>query len=181
VLSGAATFTGYIKLDDTATWLALTDRVMAHGHSLAGLPPSSYRATLDVTLAKGYPFGAFLPLGVGRALTGESSVWVFQPYLAFLGGTLALCLYALATPLVTSRRLRALVAFVAAQPALLFGYALWGGMKEIAGAALLALVAALLAPILRSPPTVGSVLCAAVASAAVLDALSVGGVVWLGP
>src|SRR5438034_1203558 len=25
VLSGAATFTGYIKLDDTATWLALTD------------------------------------------------------------------------------------------------------------------------------------------------------------
>src|SRR5207237_6956301 len=28
VLSGAATFTGYIKLDDTATWLAITDRIM---------------------------------------------------------------------------------------------------------------------------------------------------------
>ena len=28
VLSGAATFAGYITLDDTSTWLALTDRVM---------------------------------------------------------------------------------------------------------------------------------------------------------
>ena len=34
VLSGDATFTGYIKLDDTATWLAITDRVMEHGRDL---------------------------------------------------------------------------------------------------------------------------------------------------
>ena len=31
VLSGQATFAGYIKLDDTATWLAITDHVMQHG------------------------------------------------------------------------------------------------------------------------------------------------------
>ena len=37
VLSGRATFAGYIKLDDTATYLAMTDRVMEHGRSLAGL------------------------------------------------------------------------------------------------------------------------------------------------
>jgi hypothetical protein len=36
VLSGQATFAGYIKLDDTATFLALTDRVMEHGQSLGG-------------------------------------------------------------------------------------------------------------------------------------------------
>ena len=181
VLSGSATFTGYIKLDDTATWLALTDHVMAHGHDLAGLAPSTYRTTLEVTLAKGYPFGAFLPMGVGRALTAENTVWVFQPYLAFLGGSLALCLYALAAPLVRSRGLRAFVAFVAAQPALLFGYALWGGMKEIAAAALLALLAALVAPILRTPGSVRMALPAAVASGAVLGTLSIGGVVWLAP
>src|SRR5689334_19796158 len=46
VLSGEATFTGYIKLDDTATWLAITDRVMEHGRDLTGLAPSSYEATL---------------------------------------------------------------------------------------------------------------------------------------
>src|SRR2546426_8764197 len=54
VLSGSPTFAGYIKLDDTATWFALTDRVMEHGHSLAGLEPSSYRATLEFNLAGGY-------------------------------------------------------------------------------------------------------------------------------
>ena len=36
VLSGQATFAGYIKLDDTATWMALTDRIMEHGRSLSG-------------------------------------------------------------------------------------------------------------------------------------------------
>src|SRR6476661_2745006 len=50
VLSGQATFAGYIKLDDTATWFALTDRIMQHGHSLAGLAPSSYEATVQINL-----------------------------------------------------------------------------------------------------------------------------------
>ena len=45
VLSGRATFAGYIKLDDTATYLAMTDRVMEHGRSLAGLAPSTYEAS----------------------------------------------------------------------------------------------------------------------------------------
>ena len=70
VLSGEATFAGYIKLDDTATWLALTDRVMEHGRSLEGLAPSTYEAALDFNLAEGYPIGAFLPLGAGAAITG---------------------------------------------------------------------------------------------------------------
>jgi hypothetical protein len=35
VLSGRATFDGYIKLDDTATYFAMTDRVMAHATNLA--------------------------------------------------------------------------------------------------------------------------------------------------
>ncbi|HEY6067577.1 MAG TPA: hypothetical protein VIU81_02710, partial [Gaiellaceae bacterium] len=92
VLSGQATFAGYIKLDDTATFLALTDRVMQHGHSLAGLMPSSYEATLSVNLAHGYPVGALLPFGTARALVGVDGAWVFQPYLAFLAAMLALVL-----------------------------------------------------------------------------------------
>src|SRR4051812_46029449 len=57
LLSGSASFTGYIKLDDTATWFALTDRVMEHGRNLSGLPPSTYEATLAYTLPTGYPIG----------------------------------------------------------------------------------------------------------------------------
>ena len=68
VLSGEATFAGYIKLDDTATWFAITDRVMEHGRDLAGLAPSSYEATLD-SRSRGYPSGS-LPLGIGHELLG---------------------------------------------------------------------------------------------------------------
>ena len=85
-LSGEATFAGYIKLDDTATWLALTDRVMEHGRSLDGLAPSTYEATLAFNLADGYPVGVFLPLGVGGALLGEDIAWLVQPYMALLRG-----------------------------------------------------------------------------------------------
>ena len=44
---GKPTFAGYITLDDTATWLALTDRVMDHGRTLSGLAPSTYQQVLD--------------------------------------------------------------------------------------------------------------------------------------
>src|SRR5438874_2246087 len=37
LLSGRATFAGWIKLDDTANWFGLTDRLMEHGRTLAGL------------------------------------------------------------------------------------------------------------------------------------------------
>src|SRR5205823_14342514 len=105
---------------------------------LAGLQPSTYEAALDVNLAHGYPLGSFLPLGIGSKLTGQDAAWLFQPYLAFLAAALALSLYSLLEPVVRSPRLRALAAFVAAQPALLYAYSLWGGIKELAAAALLA-------------------------------------------
>ena len=102
IASGEATIAGYIKLDDTATWLALTDRVMEHGRSLDGLGPSTYEATLDFNLAQGYPVGAFLPLGIGSALVGQDAAWVFQPYVALLAAMLSLALWGLAAPLVRS-------------------------------------------------------------------------------
>ena len=110
VLSGDPTFTGYIKLDDTATWFALTDRVMEHGRSLDGLAPSSYEATLAFNLADGYPIGAFLPLGVGRALVGQDVAWVFQPYLAFAAAMLAAALYVLAGTVLRSGPVRMVAA-----------------------------------------------------------------------
>ena len=70
IASGKATFSGYVKLDDSATFLALTDRTLEHGRDLHGLAPSSYEATLAVNLAHGYPTGSLLPLGVGARLVG---------------------------------------------------------------------------------------------------------------
>jgi hypothetical protein len=185
VLSGKATFAGYITLDDTSTWLAMTDRVMDHGRSLAGLQPSSYEAVLDAYLKQsGYPVGAFLPLGLGGKLMRQDIAWLFQPYIAYAAAMLALSLYTLLRRLVRSQWWWALAAFIAAQPALLYGYAMWSGIKEVTAAVLIALFAALLPSALLSKGALEDrsprrLLPLAIAVAAALAALSVGGLAWL--
>ncbi len=82
VLSGNPTFTGYIKLDDTSTWLAFADHVLAHGRDLDSLAVSTYQTTLDVNIGGGYPVGSFLPLAILSRLTGTDPAWLFNPYLA---------------------------------------------------------------------------------------------------
>ena len=180
VLSGQATFAGYIKLDDTATYFAMTDRVMEHARSLAGLAPSTYEATLATTLAYGYPTGALMPLGVGHQLLAYDIAWLYQPYLTFMAALLGLTLYALLERLVAPRWLRAVFAVVAAQAAVLYGYVLWGGVKEVAGAYLVALVAALAVWTLASSRR-AAVLPLAAACAALASVESLPGAVWLLP
>ena len=179
VLSGEATFAGYIKLDDTATWMTLTDRVMDAGRSLDGLHPSTYEATLGFNLGEGYPVGVFLPLGIATALTGQDVAWTVQPYMALLGALLALGLWQIAAPLLSSRPLRALAAIVGSQAALLYGYYLWGGIKEIAAAALLASAVPLatFAVARRGEPR--ALVPLALICAALIGVLSAGGVAWL--
>lgn len=181
VLSGNPTFTGYIKLDDTATWLAFVDRVMEHGRDLSGLEPSTYQTTLAVNLPAGYPVGAFLPLGVGARLTATDPAWLVQPYMATMAGIFAACLCWLLRPLLEPRWLRALVAFGAAQSALLFAYSLWGGIKEVAVALAIATLAALTPAAVRREGGWRAVIPAAVATAALLTMVGSGALVWIGP
>ena len=180
VLSGDPTFAGYVKLDDTATFLALAERALEHGRSLEGLAASSYEATLAFNLPF-YPLGSLLPLGIGSIVSGQDAAWVFQPYLAFLAALLGLSLYRLAGLVVASRPGRALAAFLAAQAALLYGYSLWGGVKEVAAAALVALAAALTSDAFHPRRPLLALLPLGIAAAALVGILSVGAVVWLVP
>src|SRR5262249_39251752 len=150
VLTGTGTFAGYVKLDDDSTFMAMTDRVMEHGRSLAGLQPSTYFATLTTNIELGYPVATFMPLGVGHELVRYDALWLFQPFLAFMMAMLALSLYELGKRVIGPHWLRALAAFVAAQTALLYGYALWGGIQEIATAWAVPLVAALVPTTFRA-------------------------------
>ena len=181
LLSGSATWTGWIKLDDGAQWLALTDRVMVHGRSLAGLPHSTYEVALQSTLGIGYPVAAFLPLGVGGQLLHEDMAWLISPYLAFLGAMIALAVYSLTTRLIRNPALGALAAVVAAQAATLVGYALWGGIKEVVAAAFIALIAALVPTLLADDASPRAAIPFGVATAATIGALTVGGALWLAP
>jgi hypothetical protein len=173
--TGTPTYAGYVSLDDSATWFALTDHVFESGRSLDGLAPSSYEATLAVNLGGGYPIGALLPFGIASRLSGVDLAWAFQPYLSVVAALLALALYALAERLTRRPGLAAAIAFVAAQPALLYAYGLWAGVKELAAAALipLACIAA------REARTFRSALVAGVATGALLGVLSAGGALWL--
>jgi hypothetical protein len=181
--TGTATFTGWVKLDDTSTWLGITAHMFSDGRSVASLQPSSYKLLLQTNLGTAaYPVGAFMLLGVGRALVHVDAAWVYQPYLACAGAGLAMCLYALTEPVVESSRLRGVVAFVAAQPALLYGYALWGGIKEMTAAFLLALIAALGSLAIRDRPAgPRATLPLAVATAALIVTFGPGTAVWVAP
>jgi hypothetical protein len=182
LLSGSATFTGYLRLDDTATWFALTDHVLSHGRSFADLPISSYRVLVAEYVTNSYPLGGFMLLGVGHALTGIDVAWIFAPYLACCGAAIGLCVYALAEPVVGSPRLRALVGLLAAQPALLYGYAQWGGIKEMTSAFLLVLGAVLLAQlIVAAPKHPRRCLPLAIAAAALIVTLGAGTAAWVLP
>ncbi len=182
ILSGHATFAGYISLDDTSTWLGFADRLLTSGRTLTGLGPSTYQAALDwYWNQNGYPTGVFPPLGIAHQLLGTDSAWLVQPYISFSAGMLALGLYGLLARLVASGRLRALAAFVAAQPALLYGYALWGGIKEVPAAALVVLVAALTPAALREGTRARGLLPLAVSSAALVAILNFGAAVWIAP
>jgi hypothetical protein len=182
ILSGSATFAGYISLDDTATWLNFTDRLLQHGRTVAGLPTSTFELNLNYYWNQfGYPVGAFPPLGIGHTIVRTDSAWLIQPYHAFMAAMLALGLYQLVGRLIASRPWRALAAFAAAQPALLYGYSLWGGVKEMVTAALFVLVAALTAEAMRRPLSVRGLIPLAVATAALFGVLNFSGGVWLAP
>ena len=179
LLSGQATFAGFIRLDDTATWFNVIDHVMSHSRSVSGEPPSTYSLVYSGDVGPTYPLGAFMLLGVAHTLVGIDVAWVFQPYLACCGAAVGLCVYGLIQPTVPSVGIRALVAFLAAQSALLYGYSLWGGIKELTAAFLLVLVIALAAGVIgRRPKRPREVLPLALATGALIQTLGVGA--WLG-
>jgi hypothetical protein len=184
-LSGEPTFAGYGVLGDTAVQLIGVDRLLDAGRTLDGLAPSSYQGALDAYFGSGYPFGAQVAIGSLRPFVGVDLAWVYQPGLAFIVVCLALSLHVLATQVVRGRWTAAAVAFVAAQPALVFAYALQGSVKELAAAALLALLAALLVPFARAvrdggaSARVGVPLAVAVAAAGAVLGPAVA--LWAGP
>lgn len=179
VLSGKATFSGYIRLDDTATYMSMLDRATTHAYDVSGLHSSTYKAVLHFGYVFGYPLGSLLPLDVGSTIVRVDPLWLWQPYLSFLAVMIALGLYQLVSGFVQSRALRACVAFFGAQAALMYGYALWGGVKELFVPGVILFAACLVPRVRAGGPR--QVIPLAAASAAVISGQSVGGGIWVLP
>jgi hypothetical protein len=183
VLSGAATFAGYTVLGDTSIHFIGADHLVDHGRNFGDLPPSSYEFSLaNYYGAGGYPSGGPTAVGALRTLVAEDVAWVFQPFLSLLVATMALCLYALLQPVVAFAPLRALAAFIAAQPALVLAYALQGSVKEIGSVWAVALLASLL-PAFAAHPEYGvrRAIPLAVAAAAAVAFVGPAAGVWIAP
>ncbi len=179
LLSGQATFAGFLRLDDTATWFNIADHLLTHPSTGEQLS-STYSLEYHTALGPTYPRGAFVLPAIGRVLAGTDVAWIFQPYLAACAAAVSLCVYVLIEPLVSSPRRRALLSFLAAQSALLYGYSLWGGIKELTAAFLLALAVALAAPIFRErPKRAVELVPLALATGALVQTLGVGAAGWV--
>jgi hypothetical protein len=181
IFSGQATFTGFIRLDDTSTWFNIVDHVFSHGRSVSE-PASTYSLVYTGDVGRTYPVGAFMLPGIARWLARLDVAWAFQPYLACCAAAVALALDAMLEATVRAPRVRALLAFGGAQAALLYGYSLWGGVKELTAAFLLALGVALAsAMIAKRPARAREMVPLAVAAGALIQTLGVGAAAWVVP
>lgn len=180
LLSGEPGFTGYTHIVDIAYQFDLAAHFAHSGRSIPTLSSSAYQTDLIKYLGSGYPGGGQWTLGALSNLTPVDLSWLYQPFLAFLSAMSALSLYALLGRLVESRALRALGAFVAAQPNILLAYALAGGIKELSTSCFLLLTAALLAQVLPRVTPGRNLLAIPIALSATFASLSLTTVPWIG-
>lgn len=180
LLSGKPGFTGYAHIVDIAYQFELAVHFAHSGRSIPTLSSSAYQVDMIKYLGSGYPGGAQSTLGVLSNLTPVDLSWLYQPFLAFLAAMSALSLYALLSPVLQSRPLRALGAFVAAQPNILLAYVLAGGIKELSTSCFLLLTAALLAQVLPRVKPGRSLLAIPIALSATFASLSLTTVPWIG-
>ena len=178
VASGEATFAGYVKLDDTATYLGTLDYVLERGLHVAGLPPSTYEAMLALLLSAGLSRGQFPPARPHTPCRRRSRL--------DLAAVPRVPRRAPRTRPLRARgrgHTRALAAGARRGDGkllgVLYGYALWGGVKELYAAVLVALLAATATLAWRRAPR--AALVPAVVTSAFLLGLSVAAAIWLIP
>jgi hypothetical protein len=181
LFSGDPTWAGFIKLDDSATWMGLSDHAFEFGHRTTGFAPSTWEALVDVNAGSGYPIGSFVPMALISRVTGQDVAWTLQPSMAVMAAVLALMLSQIVRTVVSGARASAAIAFIAGQSSMLLGYTLWGGIKEVAAAALLALAPLSAWIAIRRPESRWPWLLPGLVAAAFLTVLGPLGAVWLVP
>ncbi|MEA2270484.1 MAG: hypothetical protein QOC64_3094, partial [Solirubrobacteraceae bacterium] len=180
VLTGDAGFTGYARIVDLAFQVDFAAYLQDAGRQMPAVVDSSYLSVVQKMIAVRYPGGAQSALGAVASLTGLDPLWAWQPFIALLAACLGLSLFSVLRVAIPLAPLRAVAAGIAAQATALYAYALVAGIKELAAAAFLVLVAALLAAHRPGDGAWRQVVPAAVAIAAAFSVINVGILPWLG-
>jgi hypothetical protein len=131
LFAGRATMAGYLLDTTVGIHLAGAEALSDHARDFSSLEPSSLRFHLEAYIGFRYPTGSYvLLLGAGR-LVGQDLIWLYQPHLSALLAISGLVLFFLARAAGLRPALAALAGVLAAVPALVYGYALQGSIKEI--------------------------------------------------
>jgi hypothetical protein len=182
VLTGEPGFTGYGRIVDLAFQMDLAAYLVEHGRSLPEATDSSVTALADRLLDAGYPGGAQAALAGTAGAAGLDVMWAWQPFIAWLGAMLGLSLYGVLGRAIDWAPGRAVAAGVAAQPTILYSYALSSGIKELGAAVFFASAVALVVAFREragAPASVGGGLPLVVVAAAAFGTFTVGILPWL--
>jgi hypothetical protein len=181
VLTGHAGFTGYSRIVDIAFQFEIAEWFQHHGRAVpAHAGDSSYTDLIAKTLGIGYPGGSQTTLGATAHAAGLDIAWAYQPFLAWTAAMLGLAIFFLLRNAIPRPSLRAVAAGVAAQPSILYGYALAAGIKELTTASLLMTTVAILVAIAPGRARARALVPAAIAVAAVFATFNLGVLPWLG-
>lgn len=141
---GNPSWAGWVQLDDTASWFAITERLMAAGQSVPSTVASTYSRVLQVYLGDSafdyggvnngyfhYPVGSFIPFGVISKLTGIEKAWLFQPYLSFTAALVAMLFVLVLRAHIINKVILIVVSTLSVMASIIYSYVMWGGIKEI--------------------------------------------------
>jgi hypothetical protein len=134
---GAPSWAGWVKLDDPATFLAITNRLMTVGRSVPAVVTSTYDRVLQVILdAPGgghfsYPVGSLIPFGVVSKLTGIESAWLWQPYLSLCAALIAMIFVLILKSHIANKVMVVVASSLAVMASTIYSYVMWGGVKEV--------------------------------------------------
>src|SRR5487761_2594254 len=137
---GHPSWAGWVQLDDTASWFAITNRLMTVGQTGINVINSTYERLMQIIFGTtsgsiapdnfSYPLGSFVPFGVISKMTGIERAWLFQPYLALAAGMSAMVFVVIARERITKKWITFVVG-AALLASTIFSYEMWGGIKEI--------------------------------------------------
>lgn len=137
--SGKPGWVGWVKLDDTGTWLALSDRLVNVGHMIPDPITSTYDRVIQIYMGNSafgsagsdYPLGSFLPLGVMSKISHIDAAWLFQPYLALAAGISAALFTFVVRRFISNRIWIVALSSLAVLASSMYSYVMWGGIKEV--------------------------------------------------
>ncbi|MEA2178759.1 MAG: hypothetical protein QOG77_2056, partial [Solirubrobacteraceae bacterium] len=132
--TGAASWTGYARITDLSQQFNWAAWLVTHGREIPPVRDGGFLEVISKTAVTGYPGAGNAVLGSTAQLLGVQPAWTYQALMGVAVAILALSVYGLLERAIGSRALRGVAAFVSAQPAILFGYGLVGGIKEYTSA-----------------------------------------------